>query len=410
MILDGLKNLMANLGTSADKASQSTYSEQYLSPAELENAFRYAWLPRKAVVLPAEDAVRQWRQWEADDASVTRIENIEEKLGLRRKVYDALILSRLYGGAAIYIGTASQRLTAPMGQNETIRHFTVLGPNDFAVERYNDDATSEGFGEPESFRVGTVQVHPSRLAVFRGGTIPGDKNNWLGDSILMPIYEALRNADACAGNAMSLVFEAKVDVFKIPGLMRELNDAGYEASILKRLRLAQHGKSINNALLMDAEEGYEQKSVNFGSLDQLMMDAYQLAAGACGIPVTRLLGQSASGLNSSGNNEIREYYDSIKSKQELDITPAMDGLDRALLRTAGVDESINYTWRSLWQPTEHERADTMQKSANAVQALANSQLFDPDRLARASEAYFASSGLMPTLDDEPTEDPTDDLL
>ena len=102
---DGLKNLVANLGTSRDKASHSHYVVESLTQNELLAAYRSSWLAKAIVDYPAEDATRKWRVWRADSDQITQIERLERELGVQRRVHDALVTARLYGGAAIYINT-----------------------------------------------------------------------------------------------------------------------------------------------------------------------------------------------------------------------------------------------------------------------------------------------------------------
>src|SRR5690606_15333527 len=65
-ITDGLMNLVANLGTARDKASHTTYGVPTLTEQDAVNAYRSAWIPRKIVDIPAMDACRKWRGWNAE--------------------------------------------------------------------------------------------------------------------------------------------------------------------------------------------------------------------------------------------------------------------------------------------------------------------------------------------------------
>ena len=58
---DGLQNALANINTPRDKASGSVYHFTRHSDAELAAAYRSAWIPRKIVDIPAQDATRRWR-------------------------------------------------------------------------------------------------------------------------------------------------------------------------------------------------------------------------------------------------------------------------------------------------------------------------------------------------------------
>src|SRR5687768_16822134 len=88
---DKLSNLVANLGTSRDKSTFNYYTMHTLTPQELTAAYRCGWMARKIVDIPALDATREWRDWQADGAQIEDIEEEEKRLGLRNKVMEAMI-------------------------------------------------------------------------------------------------------------------------------------------------------------------------------------------------------------------------------------------------------------------------------------------------------------------------------
>ena len=102
---DSLTNLVSRMGTDRDMAASSFYSMPILSDEQVINAYRGAWLPRKIVDIPAFDSVRGWRDWQADANTIEAIEAEETRLNIRGKVLEVRIKARLFGGAAIYIGT-----------------------------------------------------------------------------------------------------------------------------------------------------------------------------------------------------------------------------------------------------------------------------------------------------------------
>ena len=72
-------------------------------------------------------------------------------------------------------------------------------------------------------------------------------------------------------------------------------------------------------------------------LPEMVRTFLQVAAGAADIPVTRLLGQSPTGLSATGESDTRNYYDMIAARQELDLRPQLERLDRLILRSEGLD-------------------------------------------------------------------------
>jgi len=413
-IKDGLVNLVANLGTPRDKAAASFYGLPLLSEADATNAYRGTWLARKVIDIPAMDSCRKWRGWSADQAQISAIESEEKRLGLQQKVLEALIRARLAGGAALYIGTGQSDPMQPLKPESIskggIKHINVLSKRVLQAGELDRDPESPGYGRPAYYNLssgtaGQLRIHPSRLVILQGATKPDpelDTGDGWGDSVLLAISKAIKDADSTAGNIASLVFEAKVDVIKIPNFMSMLSDPAYEEQMLKRMQLAMMAKGINGALLLDAEEDYEQKQAQFGGLTDLMMAFMQLTSGASDIPMTRLLGQSPGGMNASGESDLRNYYDRISSGQELVLGPSLQVLDECLIRSAlgSRPEEVFYNWRSLWQTTDTERATIGKTTADTIKTIADTRLIPEDVMSVVAVNMLTEAGVAPGLEAE----------
>ncbi|NMT33341.1 DUF1073 domain-containing protein [Stenotrophomonas maltophilia] len=411
---DGLVNLVANLGTPRDKAASTFYGPPTLSDQEAENAYRGTWLARKVIDIPAMDSCRKWRGWSAGQANITAIEAEEKRLGLQQKLLEAMIRARLTGGAALYIGTGQSDPMLPLKPESLgkagIRHLNVLSKRVLQAGELDRDPESPDYGRPAFYTLssgtaGQLQIHPSRLVILQGAVKPDpelDTGNGWGDSVLMAISKAIKDADASAANIASLVFEAKVDVIKIPNFMSNLADPEYEQKVLQRLTLAAMAKGVNGALLLDAEEEYEQKQAQFGGLVDLLMGFMQLVSGASDIPMTRLLGQSPGGLNASGESDLRNYYDRISSNQELVLQPALQVLDECLIRSAlgSRPAEVFYNWRSLWQTTDTERATIGKTTADTIKTIADTRLIPEPVLVQVAANMLTEAGVAPGLEAE----------
>jgi phage-related protein (TIGR01555 family) len=414
-VSDGLQNLVANLGTERDKAAASGYGLVTLTDDLILAAYRGAWLPRKIVDIPAQDACRKWRDWQASPDQIEAIEAEEKRLGLRAKILDARIKARLFGGAVVFIGTGDQNPAEELRPERVgkagLLYLTVLSRREITAGEIETDPLSPFYGKPKDYQIssaggrGQVTVHPSRLVTFIGQSVGDDQlaggltKGW-GDSVLQSTYDAVRNADATAANIASLVFEAKVDVFRIPELMGSIADPAYEARLLKRFGVASTAKAINGALILDKEEEYEQKSATFQSLPDVLDRFLQLVSGAADIPTTRLLGQSPAGMNSTGEGDLRNYYDRLSSEQELVMGPAMAVLDECLIRSAlgSRPPEVHYIWASLWQVSDKERAEIGVASANTIKTLVDTGLFPQEALAVAGANMLVERSIMPGLE------------
>lgn len=418
LVRDSLTNLVSRMGTERDKASSSYYGPPVLSDQELLNAYRGAWLPRKIVDIPAFDSVRAWRNWQAKGSKIEPIESEEKRLNLIGKVFDARVKARLWGGAAIHIGMGDADLAQPLDADRVgkggIKYLTVLSRRVLKAGEIDRDPQSEWYGKPKVYTLasrdrGQVDIHPSRLVVFSGNPQPDDEfveqgeRAW-GDSVLMTVLDAVKNADSTAGNIASLVYEAKVDIIRVPNFMASLRDEGYKQKILDRFTLAATAKGINGTLLLDKEEEYETKQASFATLPEVLDRFLQIVAGAADIPVTRLLGQSPAGMNSTGESDLRNYYDRLSAGQSVEMTPAMYRLDECLIRSAlgSRPADIYYQWAPLWGLSDKEKADIFKTKSDAARAIVggNGQLpiIPVEAVSDALVNAFVEDGSLPGLE------------
>lgn len=412
-LADGLKNVAANLGTARDKAAHTTYSATMMSPSDLFNLYAGSWLAAAIVDYPAEDATRKWRYWRADKDQISKIEAIEDKLDLKERTHEALVAARLYGGSAIYINTRDRRQDKPLKIGSEIVSLVVLTSNTLKRGEIVKDINSEYFGKAEFYSItdkyGKEQkIHASRLALFYGARMPADsqqfdfQQNW-GRSVLVSTLDAINNANTTMANVASLVFEAKVDIFKFQGFAQLLAENGGDRKVYSRLHSQAAIKGINGAVVLDAEDEYDQKNASFASLPEIMREFKDDVAGAARIPSTRLFGRTASSLANTGDGDERIYYDRIEHEQTTEIGPALTLLDECIITQAlgSRPPEIFYEWSPLRQISGKERADIFKTTADAARAIAGSSagpLLPMDALSDAFANELTEQGVLPGLD------------
>jgi phage-related protein (TIGR01555 family) len=414
MWLDGLKNIVANLNTSRDKASHSTYEEITVTDEQLVAMYRTSAIAKKIVDLPAEDSLREWREWYAPKEQISLIEGEESRLGQQAAYIKASKRARLFGGSAIFIGTGDSDLEEPLDPERIakggIKYLTVLSRHSLMAGLLGTDPREPTYGKPISYQMNTdfamLTIHPSRLVIFHGDELPderysGSRLGW-SDPVLQSILTSVRNLDATVANVASLIFESKIDVIGINGFNKGLQSGGraYETLVLTRAALTAQGKGINGTMVMDAEDTYTQKSASFATLPDIMDRFMQLTSAASSIPMTLLFGMSAGGLNSTGESDTRGYYDRVKVLQTLEITPASHILDECILRSAlgSRPPEIHYNWRPLWQPTTKERAETGKLIADTFKIVSDLEVLDPEVVAEALVNGLTENGLAAGLE------------
>ena len=393
---DGLENVVAGLGTDRDKRSYSVWADpRILTRQELENMYRGSWLAKKIVNAVADDMTREWLHVTFDGEELgTTIEQAEKRFALKRKTNEALKWSRLYGGAVIIIGTRDRNLAKPLDVKNVrkgdLRYLHVvdrwrLSP----AGSLNRDLESPNFGMPDSYVLAesTVQVHHTRVLRFNGEKLPYFawlRNAMWDDSVLQHVMDSLMNCDTTTQAIATMMFESNVDVVKSEGLADVLARKDGEAVLTKRFQVAALLKSFNRMLLLDGTESYEKKQNSFANLDKVIQQFMIDVSGAADIPMTRLFGTSATGMNATGDNDVRNYYDMVSAKQEAELRPQLEYLYEVLVRSelGHMPEDFRFDFNPLWQLSETEQATVEKTRAERDQVYLNACVVTEALVAR----------------------------
>jgi hypothetical protein len=198
----------------------------------------------------------------------------------------------------------------------------------------------------------------------------------------------LRDVVATKSGIASLVLEANVDTVSVKNLKSEL--AGPQCDqITNRYRLFGMMKSIVNLALLDADnETYERKSVAFSGLSQIMEQFMVWTAGAAEMPVTELWGQSAAGLSSTGEGDLKTYHGTIKGKQDGTMRLDLERLDQVLIRSAlgSYPDGIEFEWNPLALPSGNEQAQEDLADAQADSMNIESRVIRPSHAMRRAQS------------------------
>ena len=433
VIVDTLENVVSGLGTSRDKSVYTKWSLPVIPVPELENAYRGDWIVRKIVDIPAKDATREWRDWQAEDDQIEKIELTEEKFDLPNVVRSAIVKARLYGGAAIVMGVEDGRppeeeLNVEKVGKDALKFLHVVPQHQMGASQINWDLMSPYYMEPEYYQRTLpsgemLRIHPSRVVRVIGCPFPDERNmvgsQW-GDSIVSIVMDAVLTAGTATAGVAALIQEAKKDIIKFQDLSQHLSTQEYTNRLISRLQNMVLLKSITNATVIDKEEEWEQMQVDFGTLPDIMKMYLLIAAGAADIPVTRMLGQSPAGMNATGESDIRNYYDRVRGDQNSELRPLLARrLDQVIVRSAlgSYPPEIYYEWGSLWQLTDVEKADLAAKKVSTFKQDLDMGLINPDALRQVRINQLIEDGTYPGIEaaieefgEEPEEQDDDEIL
>lgn len=440
-VADGLANLYSRLGTGADRNTQSAYWVPIISQQQVEAAYRSSWLTRKVHDLPAFEMTRAGRLWQADAAQIELLEAYESRVGLWQKLREALRTARLHGGSAIVLGVRSGMPDQPLRVDslgkETLRYAVVFSRHQLTVPfGFEHDPESDFYGQPAMYEIrgakgNAVRVHPSRVIPFHGAPLPpgaatvSQIDQFWGDPLLVSIKSAIDNAETSQAAVATLLHEMKQDVISIPGLTEQIATEGAETRLAARIEAISRFKSMFNALLLDGGDGenehsgekWETRQLSFAQHPELLRQFLSIVAGASDIPVTRLMGESPGGLQSTGKGEQDDFNRMIAARQASDLDPALLRIDEILIRSAlGTRPAeIGSTYAPLTEPDEKEESENEKRLAETIEIIDRTGLMPRDAWGKAVANRLLESERWPGLDkaleesdEEPGEEPEQD--
>ena len=408
---DSLRNLVSGLSTESDKLSYNSWVSPELDKQQLNAAYRSNWMARKIVDIPAYDMTREWRSWKAEQSQIEAIEGEEKRLGLIGKLKDAITWDRLHGGGAIILGFGDEYPTKPAPKKIAqggLKYIHAVSRFDIGSAEIERDLLSPWFGEPKWYDIysesmGAVRLHPSRVVPFISAKRmeSGANLDFWGDSVLLAADDAIKHAATVNAVIAALIFEAKLDIVKIPELSSNLATKAYADRLEARFRLASRLKSSINTILLDAAEEWDQKELSFATLPDIINAYQQNVCGAADIPATRFLSRSPAGMNATGESDLRNFYDSLGADQRVWLSPTIRRLDEALIASAlgTVPKDVWYEWNPLWQQGEKEKAETGKLKAETTAIYQKTGLIPDEALAKGTQNALVEDGAYPGIED-----------
>jgi uncharacterized protein len=407
--IDGWQNFFSGIGRKNDKTTQNTWgSDIILDDDMLTSIWMGDGLATKIVNAPADDAIKNWISISGDDKGV--VENEIKRLKLKKLFRNAMKWTRLYRGCLMVIGYEDGLpLSSPRRSTPRPIKWIKLYPAPQVPVSTTDidiDPKSYNFGEIESFPVnpvngGTFKVHHTRTIVFKGDGIPVSSNidftyRYWGMSALQPVFERLKNFGVTERGISGIMQEVVVGKYKISNLAEILssNDKNSLDAIYNRLEIINYSKGLINAILLGEGEEWSRDTVNLSGVSDLLREFMVMLTGTSNIPMTRLFGISPGGLNSTGESDLRIYYDFVESEQEEKIYHQLDEIINIISLYLGVE--INWKFNNIWSPSQSEEIEMRHKQAQTDKIYMETGVLDSETIEQSrfgGESYSFETAL-----------------
>ena len=396
----------------------------------LNSLYRSHWVVQKIINTIPQDMMKNGYDFQSDinPDQIQKISKIIRQTRLHSKILNGLYWGRLYGGAAgiIMIDGEADRMDEPLDLDRVMpgafkgllimdRWSGIMPSADLIT-----DITDPDFGMPEYYEVtlpegqGVIRLHNSRVCRFSGREMPYLEKlaeNYWGTSEMEHVFSELKKRDNVSWNIALLTFMANIRVMKMDGMEQLMAYGGrkQQEALYNTLEGLNMMLNNNGIQILGKDDSYESHQYTFSGLgevyDRFMMDV----SGACGIPVTKLFGRSPAGMNSTGDADMDNYYDTIEQSQESQLRPVLDKLLPIVCMSAlgAVPDDLDYIFNPVRRPSNDEKQSLGSQQTAAVVQAYTAGLVSEKTALRELQGSSKLTGMWTNITDEQIEAASD---
>jgi phage-related protein (TIGR01555 family) len=343
-----------------------------------------------------------------DDINNDRIPVIEARLkamNIKRELQLAAAQECFFGRGQLVITIDDHILKDPLiispktVKKGSLRRINSVEAMWTTPSAYNAlDPSAPDFYRPTQWFMLGKEIHASRLLTV----------------VTRPLPDMLKPAYNFSGMSLSQLAQPYVDnwlrirqsvsdiinTYSITALQTDMSEAlvqdGSGDDLLTRAQLFTTTRSNLGLMLLDKDrEDLVQLNTPLSGLAELQAAAQEHMCSISQIPLVKFTGISPSGLNASGESELRVFGDTIKATQETFWSPVLKIIiDLIQLDEFGeIDPNITHEWEPLEEMNETQRADIRNKEAQTDAIYVNLGAIASDEV-RERLAIDQSSGYM----------------
>lgn len=355
------------------------------------------WAAKKIVDIPVQDAFRVEPEIKGlSEEDKEQLTKYQEAMGGRDKLYKAAIQSRLLGGSIVMLGIKDEEdnpekpIDFDKLDKGDLAFMNVVSVEKISQVQYETDPFSPMYDTPRYYMINGQKVDVSRLLVFDGRPLFNSASmNILqnfrfnpagfGESVLIPVYDALVRFAGTQEGAYHLVNMASVLLVKCDKLMDLQASNMGERGMRMLEKMAEQISIYRAGILSGKDVDFAQHSATFGSVPELLQTFAQVLAAGSDIPATRFLGQAPGGLNATGESDLENYYNNVASWQNT----VLKANEIKMYNILGVSCFGREKWQSirpefdieykpLWNLSETEQATVDNTRAQTISLLEQS--------------------------------------
>lgn len=429
--MDGFDNFVSRLGLNNNNTLSSglyIFNLMTRNRIQLEAAYRGSWVVGQVIDCVAEDMTRAGINVTTNeqDQDIKDFQSGMSRLSIWSSLCDLIKWGRLYGGAIAVIQIEGQDLSTPL-KLETIDKGQFQGLVTYDRWQILPDLTNvisvgSNMGLPEYYNIvtsfspaqpmvpsaiGQIKVHHSRVIRNIGIKLPFfqaiTEMMW-GESVLERLWDRLISFDSVTMSTANLIERANNRTVGIEGY-REIIAAGGKAqqALEKQFEAMREFQTNEGMTVMDKNDTFQTTNYTFAGLPDVILQFGQQLSGASQIPLVRLFGQSPAGLSSTGESDLRTYYDGIAARQESSLRPALTVLIHVMWRSffgKSAPKDIEFTFNPLWQMSALDKANIAKSNTETILGAHDSGVIDRNTAMKELRHSSGDTGLFSNITDE----------
>ena len=379
-------------------------------------------LIRACVQTIADDMTREFIEFTgSDDAAekITRLDTFLNRYKIRSLLNRAISSVGYYGGALIFIDTGVEgkaleqplfisKMSSEFDKKDHVLRFILVDPVNVTPVEYNcNEPLREDYLMPTKWQVLGKVVHASRLIRLVDNEPPvllRPAYNFLGIPQAQILWDYVLHWNKARVEAVELLEKLNLLVYKTD-IAESIASGGIEELDLKIAAVNRY-RSNHSIVCTDFNtEDITNITLSINGVRDITQQALEFVAAINRTPAVKLLGISPSGFNATGESDIRNYYDYIRSKQEKfrdGIKAIIDAIQ--VYEFGEIDAEIDFEFKPLGAEDELAKAQTANTEVQVLGALLDRNILSPEEV-RSYAKNSANMGLDFIDEDDLPEQP-----
>ena len=353
-------------------------------------------LIRAGIEMRADEMTRKWGELsrkgedEEEDDKINKLTEAMEKLKIRETFRSASCLCGYFGGCLLFIDTGEkpENLVNPLTLHKAtfaegkLKTFRLVEPYLVTPSNYNSvNPMADDYFKPQLWFIQGIPVHASRVIYFaenKLSTLLKPAYNFFGMPLAQKVLDAVGHYTQNREAAGRLLQKCSLTVLKTN--MQDVLQGGFDQELKKRISYFVQNRSNDGCTAIDKElEDLVIQSANLGGVTDMVRQSMEYVAAMFNEPVTKMWGLSPAGFG-TGDAELRNHYDNIKSQQEKMFGDAIQKVIEVLQMSLfqEVDQSIIFKFNPLDEQDEHKVAETNKLQVDTDSALISAGVITPE--------------------------------